>query len=176
MLHVNILTLTDSIHFICKAYRTANEKHCLIGWLRWHPLKLKIKQKTERRVVPVPMMAAGRQRNPQHPHARQGPLMVETVSGKITGAALTAAWEALPLKKVISWVDDLATNQSVWPLIIMLQLISNWLNGLLQWSVDLTGFKKTKGTKGSVNSTPCNSEMVQNILKSYVLCITALVT
>lgn len=32
---------------------------------------------------------------------RQGPLIVETVSGKITGAALTAAWEALSLNKVI---------------------------------------------------------------------------
>lgn len=32
--------------------------------------------------------------------ARQGPLIGETVSGKITDAALTAAWEALSLNKV----------------------------------------------------------------------------
>lgn len=34
-------------------------------------------------------------------HARKGPLIVETVSGKITGAALIAAWEAQSLHKVI---------------------------------------------------------------------------
>lgn len=33
--------------------------------------------------------------------ARQGPLIVETVSGKTTGTALFAAWEALSLNKVI---------------------------------------------------------------------------
>lgn len=33
--------------------------------------------------------------------ARQGPLMVETVSGKITATVLIAAWEALSLNKGI---------------------------------------------------------------------------
>lgn len=38
--------------------------------------------------------------------ARQGPLIKETVSGKIMGATLAAAWEALSLNKVIWWADD----------------------------------------------------------------------
>jgi len=42
--------------------------------------------------------AAGRRSG----RARRGPLIAETVSGKTTAAALTAAWEAPSLNEVIS--------------------------------------------------------------------------
>lgn len=104
------------------------------------------KKKTEKPVVPGVIMASGQQAvmnllkmvRVQTAISQQQLASVQAVHGKahwswrqlvvrLLGAALTAAWEALSLNKVIWWSDDFSCGlrvniKSVWPLGRMLYL------------------------------------------------------